>query len=73
MATATSPSSFPRLLDRVIATIGAIGETFAFARRGQERFEQLERLQALSDEDLARRGLARQDLVRRVFADLFAE
>ncbi|ROT99122.1 DUF1127 domain-containing protein [Histidinibacterium lentulum] len=33
------------------------------------RTDQIERLQALSDADLARKGLRREDIVRHVFRD----
>ncbi len=54
------------LIGRVFATLGnalvSIGEA-------NSKLRQVEALQALSDEELARRGIKREDIVRTVFVN----
>ncbi|MBL4768329.1 MAG: hypothetical protein JKY94_11555 [Rhodobacteraceae bacterium] len=58
-----------------MATIGryfaAIGKGLVFMGESSSRFRKLEKLQALSDAELAKRGMKREDIVRVVFADSF--
>lgn len=42
------------------------------SRTAPERMEELRRLQAMTDTELAALGIARDDLTRHVFGDLFA-
>lgn len=53
----------PSFLDRVLKTM----ENIALSN---PRLRQIERLSALSDEQLAARGLRREDIVRHVFRDV---
>ena len=49
-----------------------VGRTLALASRGtQARVDEIRRLQALSDAQLAERGLARHEIVHHVYRDLF--
>jgi len=56
---------------RLSSAAAFVGRTLAFASAGQARFDQIQRLQALSDDELAKRGIARDDIVRHVYRDLF--
>ena len=60
--------SFVATLGRYFAAIGkglvSMGET-------SSRYRQVEALQALSDAELAERGMKRQDIIRVVYADAF--
>lgn len=51
---------FNRILDALIS----VSET-------NHRVREVERLQAMSDDQLAKRGLRREDIARHVFRDLF--
>ena len=50
----------------------AFARAIAFGTGAQARFDEVQRLQALSDEALAELGIARDDIVRHVYADLLA-
>jgi hypothetical protein len=52
------------LFTRVLEALVSISET-------NHRVAEVERLQALSDAELAKRGLRREDIARHVFRDLF--
>ncbi|MCC1494910.1 DUF1127 domain-containing protein [Cognatishimia sp. F0-27] len=49
----------------------AIGDFFALITESNWRVREAERLQAMSDRELAQRGLRREDIGRHVFRDLF--
>jgi hypothetical protein len=48
-----------------------IGKSLVMIGESSSRYRQVESLQALSDADLATRGIRRQDIVRVVYADAF--
>lgn len=55
---------FSGLLNRIIDSMVSIPEA-------NMRMREVERLQAMTDEQLAKRGLRREDIARHVFRDLF--
>ena len=74
MADATSSQSFGNGFGRFLTMIGRGMNRFGAAvmvnQSSYQRLAEVERLQAMSDEDLAKRGLKRADIVRHVFHDL---
>ena len=54
---------------RLAAPFLAFGRILMKIAEANSRFEQVQRLQSLSDEDLAARGLTRDGIVRHVFRD----
>lgn len=48
-----------------------IGDALITLTEANSRVRQAQALQALSDEELANRGLKRQDIARYVFSDMF--
>ncbi|HBM60121.1 MAG TPA: DUF1127 domain-containing protein [Citreicella sp.] len=60
----TSGSAFGRFFSAIGNALVAIGEA-------NPRLRRVEALQRLSDEQLAARGLKREDIVRHVFRDVF--
>lgn len=52
-----------------VSLINTISGYFADIMEANSRSLEVQRLQSMSDRDLADIGLARQDIVRRVFAD----
>lgn len=68
---AQQTSHNPSLLRSLSASLEAVFN--AFLRIGQvgSRAKQVEALNALSDEELAKRGVSRQEIVRHVFADVY--
>jgi hypothetical protein len=73
MTTHTFRSGLHDIARATGAALGRLGVALARARGAQGRFDRLRRLQSLSDSDLERRGLRREDLPRHVFSDLFAD
>jgi len=63
---------FGDILSRVGAGFAAVGRAIVYNRGMEARLDEVRRLQALSDEELAKRGIARDDIMRHVFAGLFA-
>jgi hypothetical protein len=59
-----------RILAPVGAFIATLARAVALSGNAQARFDEIQRLQSLSDADLAGRGIARDDIVRHVYADL---
>lgn len=58
----------------VVAITAPITRFFAdssYARSAQNRFARIEALRAMSDEELAKRGTRRDDIVNHVMRDLF--
>ena len=49
----------------------AIGDFFTLITESNWRVREAERLQAMSDSQLAARGLRREDIARHVFRDMF--
>ncbi|MDC0738130.1 DUF1127 domain-containing protein [Cognatishimia sp. SS12] len=58
--------SFLRSLTNVFA---AIGDFLVQLSEASNRAKQVQYLNSLTDEDLAKRGLTREDIVRHVFSD----
>ena len=50
---------------------GGISTAFHRVVEAQDRSPQVRRLEALSDEELAAKGIARTDIVRYVFRDIY--
>ncbi len=63
------------ILNRIAASVEAIGHTLATAitanASAEARLRQVQALQALSDEELAKRGIARDRIVHHVFRDIY--
>lgn len=57
-------NSIASFLNRVLEGLISISET-------NHRIVEVERLQTMSDAELAKRGLRREDIARHVFRDLF--
>ncbi|MCB1348498.1 MAG: DUF1127 domain-containing protein [Maritimibacter sp.] len=55
--------------ERRPSILSRIGDFFVAYAESQGRYHEIARLQALSDEELAARGLTRDGIVRHVFAD----
>ncbi|MGP1358135.1 hypothetical protein [Roseicyclus sp.] len=72
MTTATLRTA-PFRFARVGEAFAILARAIAAARGAQARLDRMQRLSALSDAELARRGLAREDIARHVFADMFAD
>ncbi len=53
----------------LVAPFKAIGRFFVQIMESNSRLHQVEQLNALTDEELAKRGLRREDIVRFVFRD----
>ncbi|MCB1336071.1 MAG: DUF1127 domain-containing protein [Maritimibacter sp.] len=53
------------------AALTRIAALFVAYTEARSRYPQVQALQALSDDQLAERGLTRDDIVRHVFADLY--
>lgn len=73
MTTATLKTAASGLGAHAAGALRALAKAVAQARGAQARYERLRRLHALSDEELSRRGLKREDLARHVFRDVFAD
>ncbi len=63
-STAVAPVS---ALKTLAAPFNAIGRFLIYLAESNSRMKQLEALSAMSDEQLATRGLKREDIVMRVF------
>ncbi|KIN64534.1 hypothetical protein Z946_3426 [Sulfitobacter noctilucicola] len=48
-----------------------VGESMAKGSVGQRRYDQAEALNALSDAELAKKGLKREEIIHHVFRDLY--
>ena len=66
MTTATTNTTFAEQRPSILSRIGAF--FIAYAEK-QARTEQIAELRALSDEELAQRGLSRDTIVHHVFSD----
>ena len=53
------------------AVFRAIGDAFVLLAESNSRVRKAETLNAMSDVELAKRGLKREDIARHVFGDLF--
>lgn len=62
-----------RAVGAMVAFFATLTKALAFASGAQGRFDEIQRLQALSDADLAQRGIARDAIVRQVCRDLLAQ
>ncbi|QBX99770.1 DUF1127 domain-containing protein [Rhodophyticola sp. CCM32] len=59
------------IVDLLTKPFVAFGNFMVNIMENNSRYREVEFLQALSDEDLAKRGLKRDDIVRHVFGHLF--
>jgi uncharacterized protein YjiS (DUF1127 family) len=75
MATQTlhAPSIPLRLAAPVTAFFAALARAMAISAGAQGRYDEVLRLQSLSDAELAERGIEREDIVRHVFKDVFVD
>lgn len=63
-------SGFVKKLVNILSTaFGHVAALFNAIAEAQSRADQIERLQALSDQELAKRGLTRDRIVHHVFRD----
>ena len=73
--TATSPADFSGIAHGLRANLAAFFSTLGHAieinSTGHRRLQTVHALQAKSDDELAALGLKREDIVHRVFKDLF--
>lgn len=60
-------------LAQIGAFLAALARAVAMAKNAEARFDEIQTLQALSDDELARRGIARDNIVRHVYADLLVD
>jgi len=65
------PVTFGRFVAGSVAPFAAVGRFLVRLAESGSRAEQIRRLNALSDEELAARGLTRMGEVHRIFADRF--
>lgn len=71
MQTTETTRTHASLRDEVDRFFAGMGQGFNPYLETLSRAPELERLNALSDEQLARQGLRREDIVRHVFRDRF--
>lgn len=73
MATVTTNSTAAEhgLRDRIDAFLAAMGQGFNAYLERRSRKDEIARLEAMSDAELARLGIARDRIVHHVFRDLF--
>ena len=69
-AAASSPSGRPGALRRFGQGLGAMLETIGRASQGARCAEYAQRLQAMSDAELAARGIRREDIIRHAFRSI---
>ncbi|MBO9395769.1 MULTISPECIES: DUF1127 domain-containing protein [unclassified Shimia] len=70
MALTDTTSAAPLTLGKVLAApFRAIGNGFVSLIENNSRIQQVDRLNALTDAQLAARGLKREDIVQHVFRD----
>lgn len=67
--TATYTFDYRAVLRVLASPFVAIGNFMVAMGEASSRAKAVEYLNSLSDEDLAKKGLTREDIVRRVFAD----
>lgn len=63
----TAPAAHP-IFHAIAEAFLAIGRTLVAIPEANEKIRQVEILNAMSDEELAKRGLHREDIARHVFA-----
>ncbi|WP_212525220.1 hypothetical protein [Actibacterium sp. MT2.3-13A] len=56
---------------RLSAPFRAIGRFLVYLMENNSRLQRVQRLQAMNDEQLAKLGIAREDIVHHVFKDLY--
>ena len=69
--TETTRSSAPSVAGMFRSAGSAVATAFRVFAESQSRMIEVERLNAMSDESLAKMNLKREDIVRHVFRDLF--
>jgi len=72
----SAPSALPtafagKVLSKITSFFRSIGHSLVTATEASARFHQIEALQAKSDEELAKMGLRRDQIVHHVFKDLY--
>ncbi|SIN94858.1 DUF1127 domain-containing protein [Vannielia litorea] len=73
MATQATDIQFtrPGLMARIGAAFDRVLTVLVAAAEANPRMKAVNRLSAMSDEELAARGLKREDIVRHVFRDIY--
>lgn len=73
MATATTNihTETPGIFAKVGSFFGTIGHALVKVGEANSRFQEVERLNRMSDEQLAELGVKRDEIPRHVFRDLF--
>ena len=69
--TATDIHSIPQERSERNGIFARILDTLVIIAESNHRVRRVEQLQAMSDEQLAERGLRREDIARHVFRDVF--
>jgi len=59
------------VLSRIVAFFASLGSSVTMAHSARVRFEQMQALQAKSDEELAAMNIKRDQIVTMVFKDLY--
>jgi hypothetical protein len=57
----------------VAAFFAGLAKAFAFARDAEARFDAIQHLQALSDDELSRLDITRDGIVRHVYGDFLTQ
>lgn len=70
-STHTGKSAIPSFWNGLGAALSTLGKKFVSIGENHPRMKRIEALQALSDEELAKRGLTRATIMRHVFADSY--
>ncbi|MBP0483779.1 DUF1127 domain-containing protein [Sagittula salina] len=59
------------ILETIMSGLNGVLESLASIAENSHRMREIERLQALSDDELAARGLTRQGIAHHVFRDVY--
>jgi len=70
-ATLSAPRRSASFFAAIAGFFKSVGISLVVAAESQTRMQKIERLQALSDAELAERGLTRDAIVQHVFRDIF--
>lgn len=71
MADITAHSTNPARRSGIRAVLAAVADFFETAASANSRVRRVQYLQSLTDEELAQRGMKREEIVHRVFSDLY--
>ena len=66
----TDPTLSPRLRQRIDQFFAGLGQGFNAYLEKRSRMDEMAALNALSDEELLKRGIRRDDIPRHVFRDI---